>query len=136
MLEPFYGGSHSFFIDQLNAHFVFGSNPLIVTLPPKKWKWRLRCSALYFASKLPKNIEEYNTLFCSSMLNLAELLGMRRDLAKLKVIIYFHENQLEFPDNPTTPQQDKHVQSSTKDIQFGWAQVVSTCNLTNSLIST
>ena len=130
VIEPFNGGSHSSFITQLTKEKIFGEEPLILTLPAKKWKWRLRCSALYFASKLPNNNEGfYQYLFCSSMINVAELLGLRRDFAKIKVILYFHENQLEFPDNPNVSVQDKHIQNNnnntaTKDIQFGWAQLV------------
>lgn len=37
------------------------------------------------------------TLFCSSVLNLSELLGLRPDLQKLKKVVYFHENQLVYP---------------------------------------
>lgn len=36
-------------------------------------------------------------MFTSSVLNSAELIGMRPDLAKCKKVVYFHENQLVYP---------------------------------------
>lgn len=84
IVEPFYGGSHKQLVDTL-AH-ALGERVLVCTLPAKKWKWyfttltahsqrqrRLRCSAVYFAERIPH--KNYGTLFCSSMLNLAELIG-------------------------------------------------------------
>ena len=36
---------------------------------------RMRTSSLYFAKALPSPLERFRVLFCSSMLNLAELVG-------------------------------------------------------------
>nr|CAH7746753.1 unnamed protein product [Callosobruchus chinensis] len=68
----------------------------LVTLPAKKWHWRARCSALQLYSKI-EPVESQGTLWCSSVLNLAELLGLRPDLNKCRKIVYFHENQLIYP---------------------------------------
>ena len=46
---------------------------------------------------IPKKIDK-DVLFCSSVLNLSELLSLRPDLASIKKkIVYFHENQLAYP---------------------------------------
>lgn len=68
----------------------------LFTLPAKKWHWRARMSALHFAQAIPID-HQYNILFTSSVLNLAELLGVRPDLAKCRKIVFFHENQLVYP---------------------------------------
>jgi len=54
-------------------------------------------------------------LFCSSVLNLAELVALRPDLQSLKKIIYFHENQLIYPVR----------KQQLRDFQFGYNQILS-----------
>lgn len=49
-IEPFYGGSHKDFIDLLQKEFQGN----LYTLPPTKWNWRMRISALHFAEVIPK----------------------------------------------------------------------------------
>jgi hypothetical protein len=93
-----------------------------------------------FAHSLPESLLEFHTLFCSSMLNLPELIGMsicrstfghsllgfyrdytaglRPDLARLRKIIYFHENQLAYPDR-ATPET-----TTERDLQLPWIQIV------------
>lgn len=57
----------------------------------------------------------YRVLFCSSVLNLAELVALRPDLASLKKIIYFHENQLVYPVR----------EKKDRDFQHGYNQILS-----------
>lgn len=83
------------------------------TLPAKKWHWRARMSALHFAQAIPTD-HQYNILFTSSVLNLAELLGVRPDLAKCRKIVYFHENQLVYPVR----------EIKDRDCQYGLNQVM------------
>ena len=68
----------------------------LLTLPARKWHWRARTSALQFSQIIPKE-HRYKVLLTSSVLNLAELIGIRPDLAKCRKIVYFHENQLVYP---------------------------------------
>ncbi|CAH1366761.1 unnamed protein product [Tenebrio molitor] len=92
-VEPFYGGSHKALIDNLTANL---NDYQVITLPAKKWHWRARCGALMIHELIPPITTE-KILFCSSVLNLAELLGIRPDLHILKKVVYFHENQLIYP---------------------------------------
>ena len=48
-IEPYYGGSHKDFINVLQKEF----NGDLYTLPPSKWNWRMRVSALYFSECIP-----------------------------------------------------------------------------------
>jgi len=54
LIEPYYGGSHKVFLDGLIEH-VPGSYRLL-TLPARKWKWRMRGSAFHFASELSSSV--------------------------------------------------------------------------------
>ncbi len=54
-------------------------------------------------------------LFTSSVLNLAELVALRPDLARLKKVFYFHENQLVYPVR----------KSQERDFQYGYNQILS-----------
>ena len=98
-LEPYHGGSHKAFLDgwmQYSQH-----EWTVLSLPPWKWKWRMRHSAITLASQTSEKIREggnWDIIFCSDMLNLAEYLGLvPQSIQKLPSIVYFHENQLTYP---------------------------------------
>jgi len=98
-LEPYYGGSHKAFIDGLSK--VSKHTWTLLTLPAHKWKWRMRHSAITFASQaatLIKKSQSWELLFCSDMLNLAEFAALSPvEFCSLPKVIYFHENQLTYP---------------------------------------
>jgi glycosyltransferase involved in cell wall biosynthesis len=114
IIEPFYGGSHKQMIQLLTTIWFDGTQYALFTTPAKKWKWRLRAGSLHFASIIPQSAN-FKTLFCSSMLNLAELVAVRPDLVRLRKVLYFHENQMNYP--------VRHEQE--RDIQFAWNQILS-----------
>ncbi len=76
-LEPYYGGSHKAFLDGWTA---FSRHKwTLLTLPPRKWKWRMRHSAVTLANQTAEKVgagERWDVLFCSDMLNLAEYKGL------------------------------------------------------------
>jgi len=118
IIEPFYGGSHQQLIDLLKEELLSVGEVEIFTLPAKKWKWRLRCSSMYFADIIPVdnlNLYTKRVLFCTSMLNLTELLALRPDLLQFNKFLYFHENQLTYPSR----------YEKERDFQFGWNQIIS-----------
>lgn len=98
-LEPYYGGSHKAFIDGLSK--ASNHDWMLLTLPAHKWKWRMRHSAITFAAQtaeLEKVKSDWDLLFCSDMLNLAEFVALVPiEIARLPKVIYFHENQLTYP---------------------------------------
>ncbi len=95
-LEPYYGGSHQAFLDGWRHHSRHDWS--LLTLPPNKWKWRMRHSAITFADQVRQARGEWDLLLCSDMLNLAEFLGLARGtLPPRPTVAYFHENQLTYP---------------------------------------
>ena len=98
-LEPYYSGSHKAFLDGWSN--VSSGEWTVVTLPGYKWKWRMRHSAVTFADAIAERVsagQEWDLLFCSDMLNLAEFLGLAPEaVGKLPSVVYFHENQLTYP---------------------------------------
>ncbi|OWA51851.1 Glycosyltransferase-like domain-containing protein 1 [Hypsibius exemplaris] len=112
LIEPFYGGSHRQLMDFLAADL--GQSALLCATPAKKWHWVARVSALHFAQVIPEG-HCFRSIFASSVLNLAELMSLRPDLAGCRKILYFHENQLVYP-----AQEEKE-----RDFQYGYNQILS-----------
>jgi glycosyltransferase involved in cell wall biosynthesis len=105
----------------------------VFTLNDKKWHWRLRTSAAYFAECIPEIVltreassssfgqqivvDSYDQIvfFASSMMNLADFVALRPEFTRIRKILYFHENQLVYP-----------VQKESEtDFQLKWIQVMS-----------
>ena len=98
-LEPYYGGSHRALLDGWIAHSRH--HWTLLTLPPHKWKWRMRHAAVTLAELADKQQaagRQWDVLFASDMLNLAEFLGLASNaVRRLPAVTYFHENQLTYP---------------------------------------
>ena len=99
-LEAYYGGSHKAFLDGWIANSRH--DWMLLALPPNKWKWRMRNSAVAFADQVNGLIAQgksWDVIFCSDMLNLAEFKGLvDRSVSEITSVVYFHENQLTYPD--------------------------------------
>ncbi|MCP5112365.1 MAG: DUF3524 domain-containing protein, partial [bacterium] len=98
-LEPYYGGSHRAFLDS----WISGSRHqwTLLTLPPYKWKWRMRHGAVTLAGEIGERLatgESWDLLLCSDMLDLAAFRGLAPGpVHALPSVAYFHENQLTYP---------------------------------------
>ncbi|MEE9297148.1 MAG: DUF3524 domain-containing protein [Phycisphaerae bacterium] len=114
-LEPYYGGSHRVFLDTLVRHsrhrFV------VLSLPARKWKWRMRGSAIWFAERLAeKPVDGVDLIFANDMVSVADLRALLPERLKAcPVVCYFHENQLTYPLS----------ENDVRDYQYGFTNVTS-----------
>ena len=101
VLEPYYGGSHAAFVDAiklLSRHRI-----TLVTLPARKWKWRMRGAAIWFARDESGWMRggdgrAIDIILCNDMLSVADLRALLpQALRNLPIVCYFHENQLTYP---------------------------------------
>lgn len=96
VVEPYFGGSHKIFLTELKRHlpsfeFVF------LTLPPRKWKWRMRMAAPFMAVQLPAS-QHVDVILCSTFIDVACLRGLAPAWVQhIPVLTYFHENQFAYP---------------------------------------
>lgn len=99
-LNAFDAGSHRAFLDGYRQHSRHAFT--VLDLPGRSWKWRMRHAAVTFSTRTAAHVREgrtWDVLFCTDMLNLAEFRGLcNRRLRRLPTVVYFHENQLTYPD--------------------------------------
>ena len=112
-LDPYHGPSHaalSTTFRERSRHEV-----TLLTLPPRKWKWRMRGAALAFEPQVRALSRPPEILMTTDMLNVPEFLALLRDAlpAGLPVLTYFHENQITYP----LPRRDE------RDFHFGLANI-------------
>lgn len=96
-LNTYHGGSHKSFITNWQKHSIHQWS--MHTLPAHHWKWRMSHAAITFNQQLQeKKAADWDILFCTDMLNLAEFIGLAdKKIQSLPRVIYFHENQLTYP---------------------------------------
>ncbi len=105
-LEPYYGGSHRAVLDGLAG--CLDAEWTLLTLPARKWKWRMRGAAITMAAETHAKAREWQAsggagrpwdlVFASTFVNLAEFKGLAgATVAAIPTIVYFHENQLVYP---------------------------------------
>jgi len=105
VLEPYFGGSHRAVLDCLLP--VLGWDYDLLTLPARKWKWRMRGAAITFADEVLRLQAEHpgrrwDAVFASTFVNLAEFKGLAGGaVAGVPTVVYFHENQLVYPNRHT-----------------------------------
>jgi glycosyltransferase involved in cell wall biosynthesis len=121
VLEPYFGGSHRAVLDALlPALAAHGWGSDVLTLPARKWKWRMRGSAITMAGEARLLDAEWrhahpageaaragargrwDLVFASTFVNLAEFVALAGDaVAGVPRVVYFHENQLLYPNRHT-----------------------------------
>ncbi|MGD2113956.1 MAG: DUF3524 domain-containing protein [Acidobacteriota bacterium] len=118
-LEPYYGGSHRHLVDGLAERLAPEVDLEIWSLPPRKWKWRMRGGAVQLTRRWlaeEDRLADAAGIFTSSLLDAAALRGLLPPAARtLPLVLYFHENQLDYPVRVA----DK------RDYHYGWTNIQS-----------
>ncbi len=114
-VEPYYGGSHRAFLDGLAG--ASGHEFRLLTMPARKWKWRMRGSAMWCVQELAeKGLDDFDLILTSDMMPVADLRALLpRRWAGRPIVCYFHENQLTYPLSP----------EDTPDYQYGFTNITS-----------
>lgn len=120
-LEAYDGGSHKQFLDGLIGYSRHKFTRY--GLPARKWKWRMRGAALYFARLVDRALAEgkltgdgIDLIFTSDMTSAVDLRALLPGALKGKPIVcYFHENQLTYP----------LADESERDFQYGFTNITS-----------
>ncbi|ADD68796.1 glycosyl transferase group 1 [Denitrovibrio acetiphilus DSM 12809] len=72
----------------------------LLTLPPRYFAWRSRGNSLSFAYENRDVLTAgYDLIFATSMTDMTALRGLVPEIANTPLIVYFHENQFDYPEN-------------------------------------
>jgi len=70
----------------------------VLTLPPRHFSWRIRGNGLSWGMGERVVLEQpFDCLIATSMVDLATLKGLVPSLASVPSLVYFHENQFDYP---------------------------------------
>ncbi len=102
ILEPYYGGSHKYFLDGLQQHIP--AEYLLFTLPTRNWQMKMQLAAPWFVEQikaLSRKERRFSAVLCSSFVDVAVLRCLLDRLAgwdqTTRILTYFHENQFVYP---------------------------------------
>lgn len=75
-----------------------------LSLPPRYFSWRVRGNPLYWSQTERAVLEQgHDLLIATSMVDLATLRGLVPALARVPTLLYFHENQFDYPQQRGQP---------------------------------
>lgn len=70
----------------------------LLALPGRHFRWRMRGAASFLAAAAGELLAgPWEGMVCSDMLELAALKGLVPSLSEVPALLYFHENQLDYP---------------------------------------
>lgn len=99
LLSAYHAQSHKQWCEGLISSFPEYSWELL-SLPPRYFNWHMRANALIW-SKFNRKVlsADFDLIIATSMTDLHGLRGFLPGLADIPGILYFHENQFEYPAN-------------------------------------
>lgn len=106
VIEPYMGGSHRQFIEGLvaniPAHYTF------LTLPARSWKMKMQLSAVWCLEQwraFDDQNKRFDIVLCSTFVDVAVLRALLVQESwwsrETEIYIYFHENQVVYPNRKT-----------------------------------
>lgn len=121
LLNPYAAGSHALWEDGLVQHLpdaaALAGDVLEVrswSLPGRHWKWRMHQAGMTLAERMVAEVGEGwipDAFLVTDMMDLGQFrAALPARLRSIPVVLYFHENQLTFPDHPERPPKewDRH----------------------------
>jgi len=95
IVEPWFGESHAALFEGVAEHC--GLRCDLVTLPPRRWRWRMRTGAWHLAAALGALDPPPDALLASDYTSLPVLRALCPAAARVPAAVYFLENQLTYP---------------------------------------
>lgn len=121
LLNPYAAGSHALWEDGLLQHLpdaaALAGDSLEVrswSLPGRHWKWRMHQAGMTLAERMVADVGEGwvpDAFLVTDMMDVGQFrAALPARLRSIPVVLYFHENQLTFPDHPERPPKewDRH----------------------------
>ena len=100
LLSAYDAQSHRYWRSNLKAMFA-DIDWTELTLPERYFPWRVRGNSLTWAFNHRATLtDNHDLLLCTSMTDLSALRGFVPVLGQIPTLVYFHENQFAYPDNP------------------------------------
>lgn len=97
LLSAYDTHSHRYWCDGLRFHFP-QFEWTYLTLPARYFAWRIRGNPLSWTYSNHRELNEpHDVIIATSMVDLATLKGLNPSLATTPTLVYFHENQFEYP---------------------------------------
>jgi glycosyltransferase involved in cell wall biosynthesis len=95
IVEPWFGESHAALFSGIVEHSKLHCE--LITLPPRKWRWRMRFGAAHLAKKMHAMKTLPDAMLLSDYVHLPTLIGLCPKLTAIPSTVYFLENQLTYP---------------------------------------
>ena len=121
LLNPFSAGSHALWEDGMRRHLPVAARAAgmelevsVWSLPGRHWKWRMHSGALTLVDRMLADVGPDlipDAFLVTDMMDVGQLrAALPLSMRGVPIIVYFHENQLTFPDHPERPpmEWDRH----------------------------
>lgn len=117
LLNPYSAGSHAQWADGLTRSLPQAAASMggvaeveLLSLPGRHWKWRMHAGALTLVERM-REAGTYergiDVFIVTDMMDVAQLrAALPPGFRDVPIVLYFHENQLTFPDHPERPPKD------------------------------